>query len=51
MKDLFTMYSYGPHIAAIGLLVFSEDLRGATVIGAALSILAGLFTIRRSRKA
>jgi drug/metabolite transporter (DMT)-like permease len=37
--------------AAIGLLVFSEDLRSATVIGAALIILAGLFTIRRSRKA
>lgn len=34
--------------AAIGLLVFSEELRSATVIGAALIILAGLFTIQRN---
>lgn len=34
--------------AAIGLLVFSEELRSETVVGAIIIILAGLFTIRRS---
>ena len=37
--------------SGLGLLVFNETLRGATVIGAAIVIAAGLFTLWRERAA